>query len=388
MLFPALVILPGMIAAALAVTHQGRLPSAAQTARRLPIIKNDLPAVNQASDAGLQGEAALQAVNTALGADDAKTYKLNRGQNRRPRGRQQNGRLPEETLKTRLQDAVGETDYDGVILSLVKKYCPTGLLGLALTGLLASFMSGMAGNVTAFNTIWTYDLYQAYIAPNKSDHHYAWMGRVITVVGICLSIVLRLPGQPMVQRHGHHPIGLWLCECAALRHLPARHVLETHHRHRRISRACWAARPPPLFSTRSPPPSGNALGIKGGYLWLWMHKGWPTFPMPQVPQRHGPELLAGHFRLHRLLGADPGHLAGHPRTKTDEELKGLVYSLTPKLKDEGQAWYLRPAVLGIVLLDRLCRAQHHFLLTKGTKTYGSRYSLANRPHVLPHRRCS
>ena len=45
-------------------------------------------------------------------------------------------------------------------------------------------MSGMAGNVTAFNTIWTYDLYQAYIAPNKSDDHYAWMGRFITVVGI------------------------------------------------------------------------------------------------------------------------------------------------------------------------------------------------------------
>ena len=49
-------------------------------------------------------------------------------------------------------------------------------------------MSGMAGNVTAFNTVWTYDLYQAYIAPNRSDAHYMWMGRVVTVVGILLSI--------------------------------------------------------------------------------------------------------------------------------------------------------------------------------------------------------
>ncbi len=73
---------------------------------------------------------------------------------------------------------MAENDYDGVILSLVKKYCPTGLLGLALTGLLASFMSGMAGNVTAFNTVWTYDLYQAYMRPNKSDAHYMWMGKV------------------------------------------------------------------------------------------------------------------------------------------------------------------------------------------------------------------
>ena len=79
-------------------------------------------------------------------------------------------------------------DYDLVITSLIRKYCPPGLLGLALTALLASFMSGMAGNVTAFNTVWTYDLYQAYIAPNRSDAHYMWMGRVVTVVGILLSI--------------------------------------------------------------------------------------------------------------------------------------------------------------------------------------------------------
>ena len=53
---------------------------------------------------------------------------------------------------------------------------------------MASFMSGMAGNVTAFNTVWTYDIYQSYIAPKKSDHHYLWMGRWATVFGILLSI--------------------------------------------------------------------------------------------------------------------------------------------------------------------------------------------------------
>ena len=75
--------------------------------------------------------------------------------------------LPEKEMKVELQDAVTENYYNGVILSLVKRYCPAGLMGLALTALLASFMSGMAGNVTAFNTIWTYDLYQAYIAPKQ-----------------------------------------------------------------------------------------------------------------------------------------------------------------------------------------------------------------------------
>jgi SSS family solute:Na+ symporter len=73
----------------------------------------------------------------------------------------------DDVIKPGLQDSIADPDYNGVILSLVKKYCPPGLMGLALTALLASFMSGMAGNVTAFNTVWTYDLYQAYFAPNK-----------------------------------------------------------------------------------------------------------------------------------------------------------------------------------------------------------------------------
>jgi SSS family solute:Na+ symporter len=51
-------------------------------------------------------------------------------------------------------------------------YLPTGMLGLGLTALMASFMSGMAGNVTAFNTVWTYDIYRSYVRPNESDRHY------------------------------------------------------------------------------------------------------------------------------------------------------------------------------------------------------------------------
>lgn len=68
-------------------------------------------------------------------------------------------------------------------------YYPAGLLGIGVAALLASFMSGMAGNVTAFNTVWTYDLYQTYLAPNRSDRHYVIVGRVMTVVGIFISIV-------------------------------------------------------------------------------------------------------------------------------------------------------------------------------------------------------
>ena len=71
---------------------------------------------------------------------------------------------------------------------MLAHYYPAGMLGLGLTALMASFMSGMAGNVTAFNTVWTYDIYQAYIDRDASDAHYLWMGRMTTVVGIAVSI--------------------------------------------------------------------------------------------------------------------------------------------------------------------------------------------------------
>lgn len=82
----------------------------------------------------------------------------------------------------------GSLDYDMATPMLLAHYFPAGLLGMGITALLASFMAGMAGNVTAFNTVWTYDLYQAYIKPDASDKHCLWIGRVATVVGILLSI--------------------------------------------------------------------------------------------------------------------------------------------------------------------------------------------------------
>jgi len=79
-------------------------------------------------------------------------------------------------------------DYDLAVPNMLLHYFPTGILGLGLTALLASFMSGMAGNVTAFNTVWTYDIYQSYIKSNADDVHYLVMGRLATVFGIALSV--------------------------------------------------------------------------------------------------------------------------------------------------------------------------------------------------------
>src|SRR5579864_4962921 len=81
-----------------------------------------------------------------------------------------------------------ELDYDLATPNMLLHYFPNGMLGLGLTALLASFMSGMAGNVTAFNTVWTYDIYQSYLNRDAPDEHYLWIGRMATVLGIGLSV--------------------------------------------------------------------------------------------------------------------------------------------------------------------------------------------------------
>jgi SSS family solute:Na+ symporter len=78
--------------------------------------------------------------------------------------------------------------YDQVLPLMLIRYCGPGLLGLGITALVAGFMSGMAGNVSAFSTVWTYDLYGAYMNKKASDQHYVLMGRISTVVGMLISI--------------------------------------------------------------------------------------------------------------------------------------------------------------------------------------------------------
>jgi len=71
---------------------------------------------------------------------------------------------------------------------MLARYCGPGLLGLGITALIAGFMSGMAGNVSAFATVWTYDIYRAYIKRDAADAHYVRMGRWCTVLGVLVSI--------------------------------------------------------------------------------------------------------------------------------------------------------------------------------------------------------
>ncbi len=89
----------------------------------------------------------------------------------------------------RLLEEGGQVRYDSALPMLIARYYPQGLVGLGVTALLAGFMAGQAGNISAFNTVWTYDIYKSVIKRDASDSHYVWMGRVATVGGILVSVV-------------------------------------------------------------------------------------------------------------------------------------------------------------------------------------------------------
>ncbi|QMS56239.1 sodium:solute symporter family protein [Glutamicibacter protophormiae] len=86
------------------------------------------------------------------------------------------------------QFADGTLEYNHAIPKLIQMYLPSGVLGVAVTGLMASFMAGMAANVSSFNTVFTYDIWQEYIKPNMPDAHYLSAGRVVTAVGVVIGI--------------------------------------------------------------------------------------------------------------------------------------------------------------------------------------------------------
>src|ERR1700733_13661920 len=96
--------------------------------------------------------------------------------------------LPEKLVPESVASVTGAHSYNDVLPLMLARYCGPGLLGLGITALIAGFMSGMAGNVSAFTTVWTYDIYRPFINSKGSDHHYVNVGRWTTVIGVLVSI--------------------------------------------------------------------------------------------------------------------------------------------------------------------------------------------------------
>jgi SSS family solute:Na+ symporter len=333
MLLPVLVILPGMIAVGLAALDKGYdLPKVAPASAAVAAFK-------EATAARMPAAEVAKLVQPKLGVEleePAFTEFV---------ARAETTALTNDQIQDGLKASSKlATDYNGVILSLVEKYCPPGLLGLALTALLASFMSGMAGNVTAFNTVWTYDLYQAYLAKDKSDSHYAWMGRAATVVGILLSIACAY----FANNFNNAMDVVQLVFGFVNAPLFATFLLGMFWARTTGTGAFLGL----LAGTATSAifhgftlATGNAVGVKGGYFasMLGMQ---PTIFPSEMAQNFWLAIFA--FGVCLVLTAVIS-LATR-QTKSVDDLRGLVYSLTPRLKDEESPWYARPAVVGAILL--------------------------------------
>ncbi len=322
MLFPALVILPGMIAVALASQGKDgyRLPPVAIPDRAYPAA---VAAVKSGSDAA----AISSIIHHGVNAD--KLAALEKA----------SASSSDAQIGEGLQQAVTDTDYDGVILSLVKKYCPPGLMGLALTALLASFMSGMAGNVTAFNTVWTYDLYQAYIKPNQSDAHYMRMGTYVTVVGVVLSIGCAYVASNYSNAMDIVQLVFGFVNAPLFATFLLGMFWARTTSHGAFFGLCGGTLTSALFHGCTLA-AGNAPGVKGGWIAV----------LQILPSEMAQNFWLAIFAFSSCLFLTLVISLATRRTKTNEELKGLVYSMTPKIVEPDQAWYMKPGFLGTILL--------------------------------------
>jgi SSS family solute:Na+ symporter len=237
----------------------------------------------------------------------------------------------------------GAIDYNMTLPTLLGHYFPTGMLGIGLTALMASFMSGMAGNVTAFNSVWTYDIYESYIRPGQSEQHYLLVGRFATIFGILASIgaayvanqfnnimdllqlVFGFVNAPLFatfalgmfwrRSTGHGAFTGLICGTLAA---AAHHGLTL--------------------------PVGAAHGVKGGWLLgdhapLWVY---------QSGMAQSFVTAAWAFCVCFVVTLIVSLFT--QRTKSDEDLRGLVYSLTPRITEPEAHFFARPAVLGSIVL--------------------------------------
>jgi len=234
----------------------------------------------------------------------------------------------------------GTYDYNMAAPLMLVHYFPTGMLGLGMTALLASFMSGMAGNVTAFNTVFTVDIYESYIRPRQSDHHYLIVGKVATVGGILASILTAL----LTANFNNIMDMLQLVFAFVNAPLFATFLLGMFWK-RTTGHGAFAGLMSGTLAAAIhhglTQPIGEMNPIKGGWLGAVLHQ-YPS----DMAQNFWTAIVA--WTVCFVVTIVVSLLT--KRTKTDEELGGLVYSLTPKIADPERTWYKRPEVLGVVVL--------------------------------------
>ncbi|MBY0358377.1 MAG: sodium:solute symporter family protein [Candidatus Obscuribacterales bacterium] len=215
--------------------------------------------------------------------------------------------------------------YDMALPLLLAKYYPSGMLGIGLTAMLASFMSGMAGNITAFNTVFTYDIYRNYFAKNKSDGHYMMVGRLATAGGIFVSIF------------------------TAYFVMSAPSIMD-------YMQTIFSFFNAPLFATfllgmfwKRATPSGAFVGLVCGTLAALVQ-----FVLTGQGMLHYSSVMAGNFWRASIAWLVcflvTIAISFVTKPKPLEELTGLVWGTTVESGSAVLVWYKRPTVLAVLIL--------------------------------------
>jgi len=227
----------------------------------------------------------------------------------------------------------GDVNYNMALPVLLQNLYPSGILGVGVTALIASFMSGMAGNVTAFNTVWTFDLYQSHINKTASERHYLWVGKVTTVVGVLISIATAYVAR------GFNSIMDLLQLVFSFVNAPlfATFFLGMFWKKTTANGAFWG-----LVSGTTAAALTHGLTVAEG------KGGW-------IANVH--EFYSGTSQAFNIAGIAfivcfimTALISSFTLRKPDNQLVGLVYSLTPKTKDSTKVWYKNPLWLGVLVL--------------------------------------
>lgn len=227
----------------------------------------------------------------------------------------------------------GDVNYNMALPVLLQNLYPSGILGVGVTALIASFMSGMAGNVTAFNTVWTFDLYQSHINKTASERHYLWVGKVTTVVGVLISIATAYVAR------GFNSIMDLLQLVFSFVNAPlfATFFLGMFWKKTTANGAFWG-----LVSGTTAAALTHGLTVAEG------KGGW-------IANVH--EFYSGTSQAFNIAGIAfivcfimTVLISSFTPRKPDNQLVGLVYSLTPKTKDSTKVWYKNPLWLGVLVL--------------------------------------
>ncbi|WP_329571661.1 sodium:solute symporter family protein [Kitasatospora sp. NBC_01266] len=216
--------------------------------------------------------------------------------------------------------------YNNAIELLIRDLLPSGMLGVAITGLLAAFMAGMAANVSSFNTVFTYDLWQAYVVKDRPDAYYLRVGRTVTGLGCAIAI-----GTAFIASD-YNNIMDYLQTLFAFFNAPlfATFILG-------------------MFWKRTTPAAGG-IGLLVGTA--------AAVTVDQLNRHHvlhmsgqGPSFVAASAAFVLDIAVSVAvSLVTEP--KPDRELVGLVWALTPRttqqepLAAEDAGWYRNPALLG------------------------------------------